>query len=54
MTALIQSEPRATIDYVSIAEPETLEDMEVVKAPALVSLAVRMGKTRLIDNVVLA
>ncbi len=54
MTALIQNEPRATIDYVTIAEPETLEDMEVVKAPALVPLAVRIGKTRLIDNVVLA
>lgn len=54
MTALIQTEPVAAIDYVSIAEPETLEDMEAVKAPALVSLAVRVGKTRLIDNVVLA
>ncbi len=54
MTALIQSEPFATIDYVSIAVPETLEDMEAVKAPALISLAVRIGKTRLIDNVVLA
>ncbi len=53
MTALIQSEPFATIDYVSIAEPETLEEMAVVKTPALVSLAVRIGKTRLIDNVVL-
>ncbi len=53
MTALIQSEPFATIDYVSIAEPETLVEMEVVKAPALVSLAVWIGKTRLIDNVVL-
>lgn len=53
MTAFIQSEPFTTIDYVSIAEPETLEEMAVVKTPALVSLAVRIGKTRLIDNVVL-
>ena len=53
MTALIQGESFANIDYVSIAEPETLEAMEAVKAPALVSLAVWMGKTRLIDNVVL-
>jgi pantoate--beta-alanine ligase len=52
MTAFIQNEPLATIDYVSIAEPETLEEMEVVKAPALASLAVKIGKTRLIDNVV--
>ena len=54
MIDLIQSEPVAAIDYVSIAEPETLEDMEAVKAPALVSLAVRIGKTRLIDNMVLS
>lgn len=54
MTALIQSEPLASIDYVSITEPETLEEMVVVKAPTLASLAVRIGKTRLIDNVVLA
>ncbi len=53
MTALIQKEPRATIDYVSIADPETLEELEVVKPPALASLAVKIGKARLIDNVVL-
>ncbi|MBA7633216.1 Pantothenate synthetase [subsurface metagenome] len=53
MRALIQQEPLAVIDYVSIADPETLEEMAAVRVPALVSLAVRIGKTRLIDNVVL-
>ena len=53
MRALIQKEPLATIDYVSIAEPETLEEMDRVKTPALVSLAVKIGSTRLIDNIVL-
>jgi len=53
MTALIQKEPLATIDYVSIADTETLEELYTVKPPALVSLAVRIGKTRLIDNIVL-
>jgi len=53
MTALIQKEPLANIDYVSIAHNETLEELDIVKPPALVSLAVRIGKTRLIDNVVL-
>ena len=33
--------------------PKTLEELDEVKSPALVSLAVRFGKTRLIDNVVL-
>jgi len=51
--ALIQKQPLATIDYVSVADTRTLEELEEVKLPALVSLAVKIGRTRLIDNVVL-
>ncbi len=54
MTALIRSEPRATIDYVSVADAETLEELEEIDRTALVSLAVRIGKTRLIDNITLS
>jgi len=54
MIALIQKQPLADIDYVSIADTETLDELDTVKPPALVSLAVRIGKTRLIDNIVLA
>ena len=53
MLALIKKQPLADIDYVSIADTETLDELDTVKPPALVSLAVRIGKTRLIDNVVL-
>ncbi|TET15765.1 MAG: pantoate--beta-alanine ligase [Dehalococcoidia bacterium] len=53
MTSMIESEPLAKIDYVSIADPETLEELEEVDRAALVSLAVRIGKTRLIDNITL-
>jgi pantoate--beta-alanine ligase len=53
MRDLIQAEPMAHLDYVSIASPETLDELELIQGPALVSLAVRIGKTRLIDNVVL-
>lgn len=53
MTALIQQQPLAHIDYVSIADNETLDELEDIKAPALVSLAVKIGKPRLIDNMVL-
>lgn len=53
MLRLLQAEPLAHTDYISIADPETLEELENIQGPALVSLAVRMGKTRLIDNVVL-
>ncbi len=53
MIGLIQKQPLATIDYVSIADTETLDELDNVYPPALVSLAVRIGSTRLIDNVVL-
>ncbi|NQT31663.1 MAG: pantoate--beta-alanine ligase [Deltaproteobacteria bacterium] len=52
MTALILKQPLADIDYISIADAETLDELDEVKPPALVSMAVRIGKTRLIDNVV--
>jgi pantoate--beta-alanine ligase len=44
----------ARVDYVSVADAETLEELETVDRPALVSVAVRIGKTRLIDNVTLS
>jgi len=53
MTELIQNEQLASIDYVSVADPETLEELDKASPPALVSLAVKIGNTRLIDNVVL-
>jgi len=53
MARLIRKEPLAAIDYVSITDTETLEELEEVKPPALVLLAVKIGETRLIDNVVL-
>ena len=51
MVALIQKEPLARLDYVSIADAETLEELDVLHRQALVSLAVRIGRTRLIDNI---
>lgn len=53
MSAIIQAEPLAEADYVSVADITTLEEMSVVDRPAIASLAVRIGKTRLIDNVLL-
>jgi len=54
MTSLICGEPLAKIEYVSIAATETLEELSKINGPALVSLAIRIGKTRLIDNIILA
>jgi len=50
MTSLIQKEPLAQIDYLSIADAETLEELKSIDRPALAVLAVKIGKTRLIDN----
>lgn len=51
--AEIEKEPLANIDYVSIADQNTLQELSTIEGPALASLAVRIGKTRLIDNIVL-
>ena len=53
MRALIDAEPLARVDYVSVADPDTLEELDAATPGALVSLAVYIGDTRLIDNVTL-
>jgi pantoate--beta-alanine ligase len=53
LLSLVGTEPLAKIDYGSIADRETLEELSVVDRPALVSLAVKIGKVRLIDNILL-
>lgn len=54
MTAVLAGEPRAQSEYVSVADPDTLAELERVgSAGALVSLAARFGTIRLIDNILL-
>jgi len=53
MKEVLESEPRVTVQYVSCADYDTLEELAVVKGKALLSMAVLLGKTRLIDNFVL-
>jgi pantoate--beta-alanine ligase len=50
MGDVLAGEPLATSDYVSVADLESLRELDVVDRPALASLAVRFGSTRLIDN----
>lgn len=49
----IGSQPHVKMDYVAVCDPETLEAVERVEGPTLMALAVRVGKTRLIDNIIL-
>jgi pantoate--beta-alanine ligase len=53
MASLIQKEPLARIDHASIPNAATLEELDVIDRSALASLAVRIGKARLIDNTLL-
>ena len=50
MTAIIEAEPLARIDYVSAVDGETMLPVEEIQKGALVAVAVYIGKTRLIDN----
>ncbi|MBE9507526.1 MAG: pantoate--beta-alanine ligase [Chloroflexi bacterium] len=53
VTEIIANEPLADLQYVSCAHRDTLQELETVAGRALISLAVFVGKTRLIDNTVL-
>ena len=50
---LLATEPEVKIQYISCADPDTLQELDGKVRHALVSLAVNLGKTRLIDNILL-
>jgi len=50
MRRILGEEPLAEPEYVSVADMTTLRELDTVSGPALLSLAVRLGSTRLIDN----
>lgn len=52
MTRLIWAEPLAQLDYAAVVHPTTLEELRVVRGRVVMLLAVWIGKTRLIDNLV--
>ncbi len=52
-TELIQSYPETDIDYIAICDPETLMDIKAIDRPVVMALAVKVGKARLIDNMIL-
>jgi pantoate--beta-alanine ligase len=53
MQDILASEPLARMQYVSCADYDTLQELDEVTGKTLLSMAVFMGKTRLIDNLVL-
>lgn len=53
MRSVLAGEPLAHPHYVSVADPETLEELQGKVVQALLSMAVGIGKTTLIDNLVI-
>lgn len=53
MTARIESEPLARIDYVEIVDGLSMQPVDTMQSPALAAIAVYIGKTRLIDNFII-
>jgi pantoate--beta-alanine ligase len=53
VTEMVSGEPLARLQYVSCADPETLGELDTITGKALVSMAVYVGKTRLIDNMII-
>ena len=50
MTEIINTEPIAKIDYVSVVDANTMQPVHEITSPVLVAMAVYIGSTRLIDN----
>jgi pantoate--beta-alanine ligase len=51
---LLESEPLIErIDYVSVADAGTLDELDFIQGRAMVSVAVKLGTPRLIDNIIL-
>ena len=54
MRKMIQNVPGAELDYARVVDPATLEALQQVNGEVLAAVAVRFGKTRLIDNLIIA
>jgi pantoate--beta-alanine ligase len=52
--SVLSSEPLAKTEYVEIVDPESLEDIKEIKTQAVICIAVRIGTTRLIDNLIVS
>ena len=51
---IMEKEPSAVIDYVSVCDTDNLDGVEVIQGRALLAMAIRIGKARLIDNCLLS
>jgi pantoate--beta-alanine ligase len=49
---VLAAEPLLEVDYVSVADEQTLDELDTIDRPALILIAARVGSTRLIDNTI--
>ena len=54
LESILNGEPRAKVEYASIADTDTFEELDTVEYSARALLAVKIGNARLIDNFLLA
>jgi len=52
ITEIIEGEKLARIDYIAIVDPENLQEVDNIEEEVLIAVAVWIGKTRLIDNII--
>jgi pantoate--beta-alanine ligase len=50
---VLGTEPSVSVEYLAVTEPRTLAPVDTVDADTVVALAARVGRTRLIDNIIL-
>jgi pantoate--beta-alanine ligase len=51
---VIADEPLARLEYATLVDPDTLEEVSALRGPTLLALAAHFGETRLIDNCILS
>jgi pantoate--beta-alanine ligase len=52
IVSMIRTKPGIKVEYIAVVDPETLEEVKTIKGRILIAIAVFIGKTRLIDNIV--
>ena len=52
MKEMIASKPAVNIEYISIVDAKELVELETITKEALIAVAARVGKTRLVDNII--
>ena len=53
VNAIFDAHPSVNVDYIAVVDPDSLQPLEAIEKAGVILVAARVGKTRLIDNIVL-